>query len=82
MWDHMDGSKKYYHCASDIYLLSCLALEFYIIIYRAVEEPIHRKDVVVGLNSRIKWMLKLSISKLLNSDLIQDDPIFQFHVGS
>ena len=48
-----------YHCISDIYLLSCLDLEFYIIIDRAVRAPGHGKYVVVCMNAREKLMLKL-----------------------
>ena len=34
MWYHMDGCAKQYRCASEIYLLSCLNLEFYIVVDR------------------------------------------------
>ena len=38
--------------------------------------------MVVGINSRYKRVLNLAMSNLLNSELIQDDPIFQVHAGS
>ena len=50
MWDHTDGCAKQYRCASEIYLPKCLALEFSIIIDRAVEAPGYGKYDVDGLN--------------------------------
>ena len=59
MWDHTDDNEKQYRCESDIYILSCLTLEFYIIINRSVGAPGHVKDVASGMNARCKWMIKL-----------------------
>ena len=70
MWDHTDGCTKQYRCESSIYLLSCIALEFSIIIYRAVVSPINGKYVVDSINVIYKWMIKLAIAKLLNTKLI------------
>ena len=50
----MDGCANQYNCASDIYLLSCLALECYIIIDRSVGAPVHGKYLVGGMNDREK----------------------------
>ena len=58
-----------------MYLLSCITLEFSIIIDRAVGSPGHGKYVVDGLNDRYKWILKLSMAKILNTKLIRYDPI-------
>ena len=66
----MDGFTNQYQCAPDIYLLSCIALEFYIIIYREVGEPGHRKYFVDGLNDRYKLMLRLEMAALLNPESI------------
>ena len=52
MWDHMNGFAKQYCCASDIYLLTCFALEFIIIVDRLVGSPGHGKDVVDDMNDR------------------------------
>ena len=70
MRDHTDGCAKQYRCAYDIYLLTCLDLEFCIIIYRAVGGPRHGKYVVDGLKSRDKCMLKLTREQLFNIELI------------
>ena len=70
MWDHTDGCAKQYCCESNIYLLSCPALEFYIIINRAFGAPRNGKYVVDGNNAIDKRMLKLSIAKLLNYGFI------------
>ena len=67
----MDGCTKQYHCASDIYVLSFLALNF--IIYRAFDEPGHAKDVVDSLNCRENWMLELAMAQLINPELNNDD---------
>ena len=79
MWDHMDGCANQYRCESAINLLSCLALDFSIIIIRVVRIPVNRKDVVDGLNGRNKWMIKSATTNLLNPELIRDEPIvFKF----
>ena len=67
MWYHTDGLEKHYCCENSIYLLTCIALESYIIIDRSVGEPENIKDVVYGLNDRDKRMLKLEMTKLLNT---------------
>ena len=59
MWDHMYGYGNQYHCEYYIYLLSCLVLEFIIIIDRKVFAPGHGKDVVSGINDRYKQVIKL-----------------------
>ena len=73
MWYYMDGCTKKYRCASGIYLISCLALEFSIIIDRAVGAPGHVKDVVSGLNARDKFMRKLSMENLFNPGFIRGE---------
>ena len=70
MWEHTDVCVKQYYRETDIYLLSCLALEFYIIIDRAVLAPVHKKYVVDVLNATEKQMLKLLMKKILNTKLI------------
>ena len=40
MWYHIDGCKNQYRCACAIYLISCIDLEFSIIIYIAVGAPV------------------------------------------
>ena len=68
MWDHMDGCTKQYHCASAIYIISCLALVFYIVIEISVGSPVHGKDVIDCLNPRDKRMLNLEMEKILNPE--------------
>ena len=79
----MDDWANQHRFSSSIYLLTCLVLEFHVIIDRAVGSPGHGKDVIDGLNYRNKCMLKLSMVNLLNTKLIQDGPIvfkfMQFH---
>ena len=70
MWDQMDDCAKHYCCAYSIYLLSCLALEFINIIDKKVDAPEHGKYVVDIMNARERWMLKLTMSKLLNMMII------------
>ena len=79
MWDHRDGRANQYCCASSIYLLSCLALEFSIIIDISLGAHGHEKYVFDGLNAIEKQMLKLAMVKLLNPESIRDDlNIFKF----
>ena len=52
IWDHTNGCANRYRCETAIYLLSCLALEFSIILDRAAAAPEHGKYVVDGLNAR------------------------------
>ena len=68
--DHTDGCAKQYRCSSTIYLISCLVLEFNIIIDRAVVSPGNGKNVVDGLSARDKRMLTLEMEKLVNPGLI------------
>ena len=46
------------------------------IIDRAVGEPVHVKYVIGGLNDRDNRMIKLATPKLLNPELIRDEPMF------
>ena len=59
MWFDTDGCAKHYHFSSAIYLLSCLSLEFCIIIDIAIGAPVHGKNVGDGLNVREKLMMRL-----------------------
>ena len=43
--------------------------------------PVNGKYVVDGLNDRKKRIIKLEMTKLLNPEVIRDDPIFQVHSG-
>ena len=72
----MDGCSNQYSCAPAIYILSCIALIFSIIVDRVIFAPIHGKDVVDGLNARDKWMLKLEMANISNPELIFDNPNF------
>ena len=79
MLNHTDGFTKKYHCSYSIYLLSCIALEFCIIIDIAVSVPGHRwggGGVVSCMNARDKFILKLAMAKLLNYVLIHGGPNF------
>ena len=68
VWDQTGGCAKHYRFEYAIYLLSCPALEFLIIIDRSVGAPGHGKDVVYVLNVREKMMLKLEITNILNHE--------------
>ena len=61
IWDHTDGCTNQYCCASAIYLLSCIDLEYCININRAVGAPGHGKYFINGPNDRDKQILKLII---------------------
>ena len=79
MWYHTYGFSNQYRCASSIYLQSWLYLEFSIFIDRELRSPVHGKDVVDGMNTRDKLMIKLSMSNILNTKLIWYDPnVFKF----
>ena len=56
MWDHTDGCPNQYRFAYDIYLLTILALEYYIIIDIVVGPPGQGKDVIDIHNARDKQM--------------------------
>ena len=70
MWDPTDGCANPYIFASAVYLLSCLALEFSIVVDKSVGAPGHGIDVFDGMNDRYKRMLKLEMAKLLNNGFI------------
>ena len=68
MWDHTDGCTKQYRCAKALYLMSCLASEFDIIIDRLVDAPGHGKDVVDGMNAQDKVYLRHKMITAKNPD--------------
>ena len=72
MLDDTDGCAKQYHCASYVYLLSCLALEFSTIIDKEVGAPGYGKYVVDSINDGDKWMLNLAMENKFNPKLILD----------
>ena len=57
-------------------------LRHIIITAKAFGAPVQGKDVVGVMNARYKWFLKLAMTKLLNPEIIRDNPISQVHVGS
>ena len=72
MWGHMYGRENHHCCKYYIYVLSYIALEYFIIIDTGVFAPVHGRDAIDGLNSRYKFMPKLAISKPFNLELICD----------
>ena len=71
------GCANHYQCLYEIYLISCLTLEFVIIVDRDVSELEHGKYVVDVLNYGYEWMLKLSMANILNPDLFLIIPILK-----
>ena len=59
MWDHTDGCTNQYRCASAVYLISCIALEFSVINYKSLGASVHGKDFFDSTNARYRSMLKL-----------------------
>ena len=70
IWDHTDGCTNKYCFTLDIYILSCIALKFSIVIDRKIRAPGHGKDMVDGLNDRQKRILRLAMANILNPELI------------
>ena len=58
VWEDTDGCAKQYRWALDIYLMTVLSSSYGIIIYRAINSPVHLKKVVGGLNATDKGCLK------------------------
>ena len=79
---HTYGCANQYSFSSNIHLLLYLDFKFYVIIDREVGAPVHAKDYVDGLNDIYKLMIRSATVKLLDNELIQDDPTFQIHAGS
>ena len=67
VWDKTYGGVNQYRFESSIYLLSYLALAFYIIIYISVVTLGNGQDLVDGMSYRDKQMLKLAMESLLNT---------------
>ena len=76
MWDKKYGCTNKYRCASSIYIISCLDLEFFIVINKTFGAPGHGNNVVDGLNARYKQMLKLEMEMILNNELFCCDTNF------
>ena len=68
MWDHTDGCTKQSICVKVLYLMSCLASKFDIIIDRLVDAPGHGKDVVDGMNAQDKLYLRHKMVTATNPD--------------
>ena len=82
MWHHTDCCTKHHRCEYAIYLLSCLTLEFCIIIDRAVGAPGHVKYFVGSLSARDKLIIELTMEKRFNTELVCGGPNFVFNSGS
>ena len=76
IWYHNDDCANNYSCKYHICLLSFLSSEFDIFIYRAVGYPAHVNDSIGVLNVRDKHILKLLMSKILNTESISGDSNF------
>ena len=50
MWDQTDACAKQYRCSIAYYLMSYLSKSYQIVLDRAVDTPVHGKDVVYGFN--------------------------------
>ena len=73
VWKYAYGCAKQYMCGLAIYLMTVLSSSYGIIMYRAINEPGHGKNVVDGLNATDKRHLKGKmelIGKLANNDTI------------
>ena len=51
MWDQTDGCANQYRCSIAYYLMSYLSKSYQNFVDRAVDTPVHGKDVVDGLNA-------------------------------
>ena len=51
MWDQTNGCAKQYICSIDYYLIYFLSKSYQIFLDRALDTPVHGKDVVNGLNA-------------------------------
>ena len=51
MWYQTDGCAKQYRCSIAYYLMSCLSTSYQIVLDRAVDTPVHGKDVVDVFNA-------------------------------
>ena len=51
IWENSDGNVDKYRSVTKIYLLLILEQAYNIIIYHGVQEPLHRREVVDGLNA-------------------------------
>ena len=57
MWDQIDGCAKQYRCSIAYYLMSFLSKSYQIVLGRAVDTPVHGKDVVDSFNDIHKQYL-------------------------
>ena len=51
MWDQKNGCTKQYRCAIAYYIMSFLSKLYQIVLERAVDTPVHGKDLVDGFNA-------------------------------
>ena len=51
MWDQTYGCANQYRCSIAYYLMSYLSTSYQIVLDRAVDTPVHEKDVVDGFSA-------------------------------
>ena len=73
MWDH-NGDFSKQHCL--LFILFHVLLQILIFIDTVVGYPGHSKDLADGMNWIDKCMLRVYMSKLLNTSSIHDNPRF------
>ena len=61
VWEDTDGCANKYRCALAIYLMTILSYSYGIILDRAINAPVHEKNVVDGINATYKHYLKEQI---------------------
>ena len=58
VWGKTDGSENQYRCALSLYFMTEVSSTLKISTYRAIGAPVHEKNVVDGLNTRYKKVLR------------------------
>ena len=51
MWDKIDGCANQYMCSIAYYLMSFLSKSYKIVLYRAIDTPVHGKYIVHGFKA-------------------------------
>ena len=56
VWEYTDDCENQYMCALSIYLMTVLSSSYGVIMDRAINAPVHGKNVVDGLNTTYNFI--------------------------
>ena len=82
IWQNKDGCAKHYICATELYLISMLSQDFYVIIERGISAPGYGRQLADVLNATVKRFLLQLISTVQLPGAKSYDTQMVIHIGT